>query len=291
MNGLKDQRQRTIRITPKNIPAKPILLNVIGATKIVLEPGSKATIFEEISLTNKGSGMPAHRSLGEGGLSAEISIEVQKGAELHYIALVHPKNGSPPMNIVRSSRTAAGGSIHWYIVTLGGNGDRHELISELTGKGATSSIDWISYLRGNEKQSVSVRNIFNAPSGGGEITMKSVAEGKASATLHGMIEITEKGKGTATHLTEDALMLDSTAKIDAIPALEIRTNDVKASHSAAISRVSGEQLFYILSRGIPETQARRMFIEGFLAVLTSKIPENGIREKIINFIQKAMNRI
>ena len=159
----------------------------------------------------------------------------------------------------------------------------------MTGKVATSSVDWISYLHGNEKQFVSVRNIFNAPNGGGEITMKSVAEGKASATLHGMIEITEKGRGTETHLTEDALMLDSTAKIDAIPALEIRTNDVKASHSAAISRVSGEQLFYLQSRGIPEKEARRMFIEGFLAELTAKIPDEGIRGKIIALIQKAMN--
>lgn len=268
-----------IRITAKNVSVKSIFLHAIGITKVVLEPGSKAVIFEEIPFIKNRSGMLS---------AATISIDVQKGSELHYIALTHPKRGSPPMNIVRSSRTAAGGVIHWHIVTIGGNNDRHELVSELIGKGAISSVDWISYLCGNEKQSVSVRNVFNAPNGGGEITMKSVAEGKASATLHGMIEITERGWGTVTHLTEDALMLDSTAKIDAIPALEIRTNDVKASHSAAVSRVSGDQLFYILSRGIPEKQARRMFIEGFLAELTARIPDEGIREKIIVLIQEAM---
>ena len=102
-----------------------------------------------------------------------------------------------------------------------------------------------------------------------------------------MIEITEKGRGTNTYLTEDVLMLDSTAHVDAVPALEIRTNDVKASHSATVSRVTAENLFYLQSRGIPETKARQMFVEGFLGALTERIADSGIREKVAEAILRS----
>lgn len=289
------QRGKIIRIRAGTTSADPIILHPVAAVQVIVEAKARATIFEETSTIKQGSRC----------LPAEISIDIQNKAILHYIAFVHGRK--KPSHIIRKSRTAAGGAIYWHIVTLGGpptpdpspgqpslrlrptsgRGEhRYELISELIGKGATSSVDWISYVRGKECQSISVRNVFNAPDGGGEITMKSVAEGKSSATLHGMIEITEKGRGTVTHLTEDALILDPTAKINAVPALEIRTNDVKASHSAAISKVSPEQLFYLQSRGIPKQQARRIFVDGFLAELIGKIPDEGIREKILHEIRR-----
>ena len=67
-----------------------------------------------------------------------------------------------------------------------------------------------------------------------------------------MIEIGPEGTGTDACLTQEVLMLDPTAKVDAIPALEIRTNDVKASHSASVSRVTEEDLFYFGSRGLDQ---------------------------------------
>ena len=76
-----------------------------------------------------------------------------------------------------------------------------------------------------------------------------------------------------TYLTEAVLMLDPSARIDAVPALEIRTNDVKASHSATVSRVTPEDLFYLQSRGLPERSARTMFVDGFLRDLAHRIEE------------------
>lgn len=110
--------------------------------------------------------------------------------------------------------------------------------------------------------------------------MKGVAEQEAFAAVNGMIEIAEGGQGTDTYLTQDVLMLDPVSKIDAIPGLEIRTNDVKASHSATISRVTVEDLFYFQSRGIDEKTARAMYVEGFLGDLTERIEDRVIREEI-----------
>ncbi len=75
-------------------------------------------------------------------------------------------------------------------------------------------------------------------------------------------------------------MLDKTANVDAIPGLEIRTNDVKASHSATVSRVTEEDLFYFRSRGIDPVTARHMFVEGFLYDLAERIYNPDLRERV-----------
>lgn len=207
-----------------------------------------------------------------------VTVTLGEGSSLTYVSL---SRGSA--RTLRSS-VEDGARMHWHCTTLGGCGDRHTLVSTCTGAKAESTVDWIFSSGGNEKQSVSVRNIFDAAEGSGEITLKGVAEEKAFVTCHGMIEITEKGRGTNTYLTEDVLMLDSTARTDAVPALEIRTNDVKASHSATVSRVTAENLFYLQSRGIPEAKARQMFVEGFLGALTERISDTEIRERVAEAI-------
>lgn len=145
----------------------------------------------------------------------------------------------------------------------------HHLESRLEGPHARSDINWVFYAKGIEQQKLSANNVFDAAGGGGDITMKGVAEQKAHVVSEGMITIGLKGSGTNAYLTEDVLMLDSTAKVDAIPGLEIKTNDVKASHSATVSKVTPEDLFYFAARGIDEPTARQMYITGFLGELVN----------------------
>ncbi len=265
------------------IPAGQVRKEVLKLSKwqskIVLEPGSKATIFERDIFPS---------SVGEKRGQFDVDVTIGKGAELHYIALV---NGEKEIRRFRRRSTVeADGAIHWHIVTLGGLGDRHELVSTLAGKNAASSIDWIFFVQGDEKQHVSARMIFAAPGGRGEITMKGVAQDHGYIQCDGKIEITRHGKGTDTSLTEKILLLAETAHADAVPALEIRTNDVKASHSASVSRVSPEDLFYLQSRGLRTNEARRMYVEGFLSDLTEKIPNELIRVKILSAIRETCSR-
>jgi Fe-S cluster assembly scaffold protein SufB len=108
-------------------------------------------------------------------------------------------------------------------------------------------------------------NMFEGTDGRGEILMKGVVEQAAKIRSRGTIKIGLQGKGTDSYLTQESLMLDATAKVDAVPALEIKTNDVKASHSATVAKVTAEDLFYFASRGIAEHDARKMFVLGFLS--------------------------
>ncbi len=116
--------------------------------------------------------------------------------------------------------------------------------------------------------------------------MKGVAQEKGHTVCNGMIEIGERGGGTNPYLTQDDLMLDRSAKVDAIPGLEIKTNDVKASHSATVSRVTEEDLFYFGARGIDESEARKMYVLGFLSELTQRVADLRLRKRILESIEQ-----
>ncbi len=140
---------------------------------------------------------------------------------------------------------------------------------------------WVVVARGGEHPQAVIRNAFDAKNGSGEVAMRAVALAKGQALLDGRIEIGLGGGGTQTYLTQEALMLDASAKIDAIPGLEIKTNDVKASHSATVSRVNPEDLFYAGSRGIAPDAARRLLVEGFLGKLLDGIGDDAIRDDLL----------
>ena len=232
--------------------------------RIVAESDSQATVF----------------LLTEGAMTMEVVAE--NDATISVVT-VQTVNGA----IRQTSKVNTGATVHFQNLSLGKEVD-HTLRSHLVGAHAVSNVDWIFYAKDTEKHTVSARNIFEAGHGGGEIVMKGVAQDSSSVFCDGMIEIGLQGGGTDTYLTENVLMLDTTARIDAIPGLEIKTNDVKASHSATVSKVTAEDVFYFASRGIDQDEARRMYIFGFLVDLTSRIADESTRAFVYGEIEKKM---
>lgn len=235
-----------------------------GKLRLVLNARVSATIFLTIE-------------------ASEMTVDANIGPEAN-LAIICLQSSKKPAKIVQRAKVAEGGRVHWHNVTLGSDVTQ-ELRSELTGSHARSDVDWIFRAANKDRQELTARNVFGAKSGEGEITIKGVASDHAHTFCDGMIEITEEGTGTDTYLTEDVLMLDKTAKVDAVPGLEIRTNDVKASHSATVSRVTAEDLFYFQSRGIREEHARQLYIEGFLGDLTERIEDHAIQTVILKSIK------
>lgn len=189
--------------------------------------------------------------------------------------------------VIKQHGTVGEGSIlNWRNVTLGGKSVEHDLVSNVKGHDSESSVDWMCYAKGTEKQMLNVRNIFDGTNGRGEVLMRGIAEQKGHTVCKGLIDIGLHGGGTNTYLTQEVLMLDASAKVDAIPSLEIKTNDVKASHSATVARVTEEDLFYFGARGIAPHEARRMFVLGFLGDITQRIAEENIREDVIAAIER-----
>ncbi len=205
-----------------------------------------------------------------------LEVNVAEQASCDLVTLQEGGAGA----VHATGTVAADGALRWRPVTIGGT-VRHEIRSTCVGDRAMSEARWIVVARGGEYPKAIIRNVFEARNGAGEVAMRAVALAKGQALLDGRIEIGLGGGGTQTYLTQEALMLDASAKIDAIPGLEIKTNDVKASHSATVSRVNPEDIFYAGSRGIAPDAARRLLVEGFLGKLLDGIGDEGIREDLL----------
>jgi len=186
------------------------------------------------------------------------------------LTIVFVWRGKTQVNIAQNFKVGTGAKLHLINITRGSC--VHETVSEVTGARGESHIDWIVHAQGAMQCRLSARNVFHGKNGKGDLTMRGVVEGKAKVTCNGSVEIGPKASGTQAHLSEKVLLLDPLSRVDAIPSLDVKTHDVAASHSASISRIHPEDLFYFASRGITAKQARKLFIEGFLGNLLSQVP-------------------
>ena len=104
-----------------------------------------------------------------------------------------------------------------------------------------------------------------------KIVEKSILRNKSKSLFKGMIRILEEATKSNSYLSGRSILLDPDAKSDAIPGLEILTNDVKATHSASVAQIDEEQIFYLQSRCLTKEAAERTIIEGFLEPLSRKM--------------------
>ncbi|MBU0766316.1 SufD family Fe-S cluster assembly protein [Patescibacteria group bacterium] len=186
----------------------------------------------------------------------DLEVILKKGSEL--IINLSVKDGV----ITQRGRAGENAKLYWKNKTSGNV--KQDLVSEVTGANGESSVHWIFRASEKDQLELSAKNIFSAANGKGEMMMKGVAEDEACVRCNGMIEVGVGGRGSDVFLKEDILMLDKTAKVDVLPGLEIKNNDVKVSHSASVRHVSPEEIFYFASRGVGEEEAREMYVEGFL---------------------------
>lgn len=137
-------------------------------------------------------------------------------------------------------------------------------IVEITAPRAEAMIIGKFLTKGDDKIDIDLTIVHKAAHTRAKTMLKGVAEDQSSIRLFGRIIIEENCGDTQSFLEERILLLSDKAKAEAVPELEIKTDDVKCSHAASISRIPEEHLFYLESRGIPLKLASNMIVAGFL---------------------------
>ena len=110
-----------------------------------------------------------------------------------------------------------------------------------------------------------------SPATEARVVEKSILKNRSKSLFKGMIRIKENAAKSNSFLSGRSILLDKNAKSDAIPGLEILTNDVKATHSASVAQIDEEQIFYLKSRCLSHEEAERTIVEGFLEPLSRKM--------------------
>lgn len=135
---------------------------------------------------------------------------------------------------------------------------------QLVGPGAEAEIKGAFMAEHTDHVDVTVIIHHQAPHTRANTTLRGVGRDQAQVRFVGRIIIDEACGDSNSFLTERILLLSDQAKAEAVPDLEIKTDDVKCSHAASISRIPEEHLFYLMSRGIPQLEAENLIVEGFL---------------------------
>lgn len=119
-------------------------------------------------------------------------------------------------------------------------------------------------INGRDTKRWDIEIIHAAPHTKSRTNIKGVVDGDGQAIVNGTIKVLPEAKGTEAFLEERILLVSPGAKAEAIPNLEIETDEVKCSHAATVGKIDEEEIFYLQSRGIPVNQAKNMIVDGFL---------------------------
>ncbi len=244
---------------------------------IVLRAGASAT-FVEHHLAAGGETYFANGAceivLGEDAVLRHYKLQ-EEGSEAHHVALT-------------VARLAAGASYDNFSLSLGARLARNEIRLRLDGPGARCGLMG-AYLAGGRQHTDSTTIIDHAsPDTASREVYKGVLDGKARAVFQGRITVREGAQRIEGHQLNRTLLLSDGAEIDCKPELEIFADDVKCSHGATVGEIDDDALFYLRSRGIPETEARGILVSAFLDEVMDEIADAGVREA---FKQRVATRL
>ena len=232
--------------------------STISRNVIVTEESSKASVIQEL-YAPKTSHQQAYLEL--------LNVSVGQNSKLEGTTLQVMDNSAVNFS-TRKSNIAQDGKINWYLGLFGAMLSRYRIDYYLNGTGAIANDSEVVF--GNDDQSFDLSSNVNheKPSTEGKVIEKSILKDKSKSLFKGMIRIKEEASKSNSFLSGRSILLDKGAKSDAIPGLEIFTNDVKATHSASVAQIDEEQIFYLQTRCLSRKEAERIIVEGFLEPLS-----------------------
>ncbi len=268
---------------PNNIQLKvPIIFRTkIGTpsfSKNIILGGtnSKFTVLEKIESINNESSIH----------SIQLDIFAEEGAKIEHV-FMQDLNLNTIEFLNRVSHTQKDSNVNFHSVIFGGQRIRARTNINLEKNGAIGKNFEIIF--GKESQRFDSLSTVHSKSDftKGESHSRGLFTGKSKALIKGLVRVESGAKKSDTYLTQHGMLLSKEASADTIPCLEILEEDVlRATHSASVSPIDDDQIFYLTSHGLEESDARKLIIQGFATTLLKNIDLKEIREDISNQLEK-----
>ena len=203
--------------------------------------------------------------------SAVVEIIVKKGARVRYTTIQNWSNNV--YNLVTKRATCAeGATMEWIDGNIGSKVTMKYPAVFLLGphsKGETLSI---AFAGEGQHQDAGAKMVHAAPYTSSTIISKSVARGGGRTSYRGLVQIQEGAHHSKSTVKCDALLVDTISRSDTYPYVDIREDDVSMGHEATVSKISDDQLFYLMSRGLSEDEAMAMIVRGFIEPIARELP-------------------
>ena len=203
--------------------------------------------------------------------SAVVEIVAKKGARVRYTTI---QNWSTNVYNLVTKRAIAeeGATMEWIDGNIGSKVTQKYPAVYLTGEHAKGETLSIAFAGADQHQDTGSKMVHLAPNTSSSIVSKSVARSGGRAAYRGLVQVMEGAKNAANSVVCDALLVDTISRSDTYPYIDIREDDATLGHEATVSRVSEEQLFYLMSRGMSETEAMAMIVRGFIEPIARELP-------------------
>jgi len=203
--------------------------------------------------------------------SAVVEIVVKKDARVRYTTIQNWSNNV--YNLVTKRATAAeGATMEWVDGNIGSKVTMKYPAIFLMGEGAKGETLSIAFAGEGQHQDAGAKMVHAAPRTSSSIISKSVARGGGRTSYRGLVQVLEGAHHSASTVRCDALLVDQISRSDTYPYVDVREDDVQMGHEATVSKVSEDQLFYLMSRGMAEDEAMAMIVRGFVEPIARELP-------------------
>jgi Fe-S cluster assembly protein SufB len=203
--------------------------------------------------------------------SAVVEIIVRKGARCRYTTIQNWSNNV--YNLVTKRAVAhEGATMEWVDGNLGSKVTMKYPAVWMTGEHAKGETLSIAFAGEGQHQDAGAKMVHAAPHTSSNIISKSVARGGGRTSYRGLVQVLEGAHDARSTVKCDALLVDDISRSDTYPYVDVREDDVSMGHEATVSKISEDQLFYLMSRGLTEDEAMAMIVRGFIEPIARELP-------------------
>jgi Fe-S cluster assembly protein SufB len=203
--------------------------------------------------------------------AAVVEIIVKPGARVRYTTI---QNWSPNVyNLVtKRARVEKNGVMEWVDGNLGAKLTMKYPSVYLVGEGAHGEVLSLAYAGAGQHQDAGAKAIHIAPHTTSKITSKSISRNGGRTSYRGLLRVSPSAPHSRSRVVCDALILDKHSRSDTYPTMQIDQHLVTIEHEATVSKIGRGQLFYLQSRGVPESEAQSLIVNGFIEPIVKELP-------------------
>jgi len=203
--------------------------------------------------------------------SAVVELLAMRGAHIRYTTIQNWSNNV--YNLVTKRAVAHEHAfVEWVDGNLGSKVTMKYPGIYLVGEGAKGEVISVAFASEGQHQDAGAKIIHAAPNTTSTVTSKSISKGGGRTSYRGLLKVHKGAENVKSFVRCDALMLDEISRSDTYPSIEIDEDQVSIEHEASVSKISEEQLFYLMSRGLGEADAKTMIVNGFFEAFTKELP-------------------
>jgi len=257
---------------------------LISRTVITLGENAHASVYEEQIASQGATAVAGARADSIWWGTTEVSVG--DGATLDFSA-EQDFGPSTAAFVARQAKIGQASTMNWAVASVGSRIYRSRVENLLEGRGASVSQVEIGF--GDEAQLFDLTSYTRhiGEDGTSDLLSKGVFTDKARGYIKGLIEIPYSGRGTDSFLGEFSMLLKRTARSVTIPSLEIDQPDCRrAMHSSSVAPIDETQIFYLMSRGLAEDEARKAIVMGFLDPVVARIPLPEAQDRLRTRLEK-----